>query len=59
MRPMRTVGRDDASVAEVSHLVKLRGPMIRKRPDQIWIGSDLFNEVADLAIEHKVPRYIQ
>jgi hypothetical protein len=48
------LGRDESSVAEVTHLVKLRGPMIRKRPDQILIDSALFNEVADLAIEHKV-----
>lgn len=48
------LGRDDASMAEVTHLVKLRGPMIRKKPDQIHIDAALFNDVADLAIKYKV-----
>ncbi len=48
------LGRDECSTAEVTHLIKLRGPLIRKRPDQIYIDSALFNDVADLAIAHNV-----
>jgi hypothetical protein len=47
-------GREESGTAEITHLVKLRGPLIRKRPDQITIDSALFNDVADLAIEHNV-----
>jgi hypothetical protein len=46
-------GRDQNSIVEVSHLVRLRGSGIEKRPDLIHINSSLMNEVADLAIECK------
>lgn len=48
------LGRDQGASAEVTHLVKLRGPLIYKCPNQIRIHSALFNEVADVAIEHNV-----
>jgi hypothetical protein len=48
------LGREDLAVAEVTHLVKLRGPGIKKRPWQITISAALLNEVTDVAIEHKV-----
>jgi hypothetical protein len=48
------LGREESGLAEITHLVKLRGPLIHKKPDQITISSVLFNDVADLAIEHKV-----
>lgn len=48
------LGRDDDNTAEITHLVKLRGPLIKKMPNQIHIESALFNEVADVAIEHNV-----
>jgi hypothetical protein len=47
-------GMDDGETAEVTHLVRLRGPNIKKHPDFIRIDSSLFNEVADLASEHGV-----
>jgi len=48
------LGRDQDGRAEVTHLVKLRGPLIYKCPNQIRIDPALFNEVADVAIERKV-----
>ena len=48
------LGRDDGETAEITHLVKLRGPLITKRPNQIHIESELFNDIADVAIEKKV-----
>jgi hypothetical protein len=48
------LGRDEGDVVEVSHLVRLRGPGVEKRPDLIHIHSSLMNEVADLAIEREV-----
>jgi proteasome lid subunit RPN8/RPN11 len=46
------LGRDDGDVAELTHLVKLRGPDIKKYPNFISIGASLFNEVTNLASEH-------
>ena len=48
------LGRDRGSAAEVTHLVKLRGPGLEKHPLQIKIGAALLNEVTDVAIENKV-----
>ena len=47
------LGRDDGEVAEVTHLVRLRGPFVKKYPDLINIHPLLLNDVADVAIEHK------
>jgi hypothetical protein len=48
------LGRDHEEVAEVTHLVRLRGPLVQKYPDQINIDQALFNDVADLTIEQQV-----
>jgi hypothetical protein len=49
------LGQDnDDGDAEVTHLVKLRGPGLKKRPAQINIDAALLNEVTDVAIENKV-----
>jgi hypothetical protein len=48
------LGRDDLTVSEVTHLVRLRGPGIRKRAWQITIQANLLNDVTDVAIEHNV-----
>jgi hypothetical protein len=48
------LGRDKDAAAEVTHLVKLRGPGLRKHPLQIKIDAALLNEVTDVAIENKV-----
>jgi hypothetical protein len=48
------LGHDDGDVAEVTHLVRLRGPNIERFPDLIDIQPLLINEVADLAIRHEV-----
>jgi len=48
------LGRDEGEVAEVTHLVRLRGALIEKHPDFINIHPSLLNDVADIAIEHKV-----
>jgi hypothetical protein len=48
------LGRDNGAIAEITHLVKLRGPLITKLPDHIHIESALFNDIADRAIEYGV-----
>jgi hypothetical protein len=48
------LGRDHDDFSEVTHLVKLRGPHIKKYPDLINIEAPLLNEVADLASSHGV-----
>ena len=48
------LGRDRNDVAEITHLVRLRGPLVEKRPDFINIHSSLFNDVADFAIEENL-----
>lgn len=48
------LGRDKDATAEVTHLVKLRGPGLRKHPLQIKIDAALLNEVTDVAIENEV-----
>jgi hypothetical protein len=47
------LGRDDGGSTEITHLVRLRGALVDKRPDLINIHPSLLNDVADLAIEHK------
>ena len=39
---------------KATHLVRLRGALIEKHPDFINIHPSLLNDVADIAIEHKV-----
>jgi hypothetical protein len=48
------LGRDRDAVAEVTHLVKLRGPGIEKYPWRINIDAALINDVTDVTIENKV-----
>jgi hypothetical protein len=48
------LGRDHDDFTEVTHLVKLRGPHIKKYPNLINIEAPLLNEVADLASSHGV-----
>lgn len=48
------LGKDHAETAEVTHLVRLRGPLIQKRRDVINIHPALLNDVADIAIERAV-----
>jgi hypothetical protein len=48
------LGRDYGAMAEITYLVKLRGPLITKLPDHIRIESALFNDIADTAIEYGV-----
>lgn len=48
------LGRDAGDTAEITHLVKLRGPLVIRRPNQIHIESALFNDVADVCIEHDI-----
>lgn len=45
------LGRRNAGQAEVTHVVKLRGTGLIKRPDQLVIPPELINEVTDLAIK--------
>jgi proteasome lid subunit RPN8/RPN11 len=44
------LGRRQDGVADITHLIGLRGPGIVKRPDYLNIERWLFNEVADAAI---------
>jgi hypothetical protein len=48
------LGRDRNAVAEVTHLVKLRGRGVEKYPARINIDAALLNDVTDVAIENKV-----
>jgi hypothetical protein len=48
---MLWVGRRWDSIAEITHLIALRGPGVSKRPDHIHIESWLFNEITDVVIE--------
>ena len=48
------LGRDDGDIAEITHLVRLRGPLIEKFPDFINIHGSLLNDVTDVAIEHNI-----
>lgn len=45
------LGRRGSGVAEITHVVALRGPEIIKRPDLLVIQPGLVNEVTDLAID--------
>jgi hypothetical protein len=48
------LGRDRSDVAELTHLIRLRGPLVEKRPEFINIHPSLFNDVADIAIVENV-----
>jgi hypothetical protein len=48
------LGRDDDDAAEITHLVRLRGPYVQKFPDLINIHPALLNDVADIAISERV-----
>jgi hypothetical protein len=45
------LGRRNAGQAEITHVVRLRGPGLIKRPDQLVIPATFINKVTDLAIE--------
>jgi len=45
------LGKDTGEIADVTHLIRLRGPLVEKRKDYINIHPALFNDVADVAIE--------
>lgn len=46
------LGKDNDDIAEITHLIRLRGPLVVKRKEYINIHSALLNDVADIAIEH-------
>jgi hypothetical protein len=46
------LGKDSDEVADITHLIRLRGPLVEKRKEFINIHPALFNDVADIAIEH-------
>lgn len=46
------LGKDSDDTAVVTHLIRLRGPLVTKRKGYINIHSALLNDVADIAIEH-------
>lgn len=48
------LGRDVDEVAEITHLIRVRGPLVDKRPALINIHPSIFNEIADIAIAEKV-----
>jgi len=45
------LGRREEGVAEVTHVVRLRGPLIEKAPDLLTVDSLLFADVTDLAFD--------
>lgn len=45
------LGHYEGSVAIVTHVGILRGPHVRKEPRLLMIGSELINDLTDLAIE--------
>jgi hypothetical protein len=49
---MLFLGRDNEAAAEVTHLIRLRGPHLEKYPNQIKIAPVLLNDVTDVAIEN-------
>jgi hypothetical protein len=46
------LGKDSEDIADITHLIRLRGPQVEKRKEYINIQPALFNDVADIAIEH-------
>jgi len=46
------LGKDNDDIADITHLIRLRGPLVVKRKEYINIHSALLNDVADIAIEH-------
>ena len=46
------LGKDRGDIADITHLIRLRGPLVVKRKEYINIHSALLNDVADIAIEH-------
>lgn len=46
------LGKDSNEIADITHLIRLRGPLVEKRKAYINIDSALLNDVADIAIEH-------
>jgi proteasome lid subunit RPN8/RPN11 len=48
------LGRDHGDIAEITHLARLRGPLVERFPDFINIHPSLLNDVADLAIARQV-----
>ena len=45
------LGRRHNDLAEVTHVVGLRGPGVHRRPDYLSISPELLNDVTDAAIE--------
>lgn len=45
------LGRRQGEVAEITHVVGLRGPGVHRRPDYLSISPELLNDVTDAAIE--------
>ena len=45
------LGKDNDDIAEITHLIRLRGSLVVKRKEYINIHSALLNDVADIAIE--------
>ncbi len=48
------LGKRVNGIAEITHLVALRGAGVMKRPNLLRIETHLFNDVADVAIEFGV-----
>jgi hypothetical protein len=48
------LGKDSGEIADITHLIRLRGPLVQKRKEFINIHPSLFNDVADIAIEHSL-----
>jgi hypothetical protein len=44
------LGKDSDEIADITHLIRLRGPLVEKRKESINIHSALMNDVADIAI---------
>jgi proteasome lid subunit RPN8/RPN11 len=45
------LGRQEAGIVRVTHVVGLRGPGIVKRADHLSISAELLDDVTDIAIE--------
>lgn len=48
------LGNYEDETAIITHVVALRGPGVKKAPDQLIISAALTNDVTDLTIEHQV-----
>ena len=48
------LGKDTGDIADITHLIRLRGSLVEKHKNFINIHPALLNDVADIALEHGI-----